>query len=270
MKRHLHLLACWAQVARKLRSAERLALFLDFDGTLVPLRERPEQVRLDDTTRRVLRCLAGHRRVTVWIISGRRWVDLRRRVPVAGLRYLGIYGWERHANVSPTGACAQLLRRARRRIVQGLAGLSGVWIEDKGLSFAVHYRAAEKAVIPRARALVRRALKPLQSELRLLGGKKVWEVLPRQVAGKGAAVRSLLAGLSASAFPIYIGDDASDEPAFAALRHGLTARVGAARRTRARYRLRNPREVREFLERLEAEIACGPLNSPSSLSPRLT
>ena len=59
-----HLFDCWPQVARTIRSAKRLALFMDFDGTLVALRRRPSDVKpLDLSLRRVLRWLAGHKRL---------------------------------------------------------------------------------------------------------------------------------------------------------------------------------------------------------------
>ena len=64
----------------------------------------------------------------------------------------------------------------------------------------------------------------------------------------------VLAGLPASTLPIYVGDDVTDESAFTALKRGVTIRVGLPRRTRARFRLRNPLEVWEFLRRLEKEI----------------
>ncbi len=250
-----HLFDQWSQVARRLQAVERLALVLDFDGTLVPLQARPEDVWLDNRTRRVLRRLARHRRVSVWIISGRRRADLQKRVNVPGVRYLGVHGWEQSKGASWTGATKRLLRGARRRLADHLGELPHIWIEDKGLSFVVHYRGAAGATVRRARAVVRQVLQPLEPELRLLKGKKIWEVLPQEVEGKGAAVRARLAEFSGSALPIYIGDDTTDESAFAALRRGLTVLVGSSRRTRARFQLRNPEEVRIFLERLEAEIA---------------
>ena len=91
-------------------------------------------------------------------------------------------------------------------------------------------------------------------DLRVLPGKKVWEVLPAEVLGKGAAVLALVAQLPQPALAVYVGDDASDESAFRALPEGLTVRVGRERFTQARFRLRNPEEVREFLERLDAEL----------------
>lgn len=245
----------WAQVAERLRAAKHLALFLDFDGTLVPLRPRPEDVWLDDAARQVLRRLACHPRLTVCIVSGRRLKDVRRRARVRGARYLGLHGWERDDSPSCATGAQELLRCAKRLLAQCLAGLEGLRVEDKGFTFAVHYRGAPLGTARRARAIVHEALKPFTPPLRVLEGKKVWEVLPSDVEGKGAAVRKLLGELPGAALPVYLGDDATDESAFAALRHGVTVRVGNPRRTKARFCLRDPKEVITFLQKLEAEIA---------------
>ena len=85
--------------------------------------------------------------------------------------------------------------------------------------------------------------------------QRVTEVLPREIKGKGAAVRALLAEFPRPVLSIYVGDDTSDESAFQALPQGVTVRVGRPRRTNARFELRNPEEVCIFLQRVEAEIA---------------
>ena len=85
-------------LTKLLRKAPHVALFLDFDGTLTPLRQRPEDVALDAETRTVLSRLANHSRVTVWVISGRRLEDVRRRADVPRVRCAGLHGWERSSN----------------------------------------------------------------------------------------------------------------------------------------------------------------------------
>jgi trehalose 6-phosphate phosphatase len=89
-----------------------------------------------------------------------------------------------------------------------------------------------------------------------LKGKKIWELLPRAIVGKGPATQSLLAELPADTLPIFIGDDTSDESAFAVLPHGLAVHVGGHTQTKAHFCLRDPGEVREFLERFGAAISC--------------
>ncbi len=242
-------------MAGLLRQASHVALLLDFDGTLAPLCRRPEQARATERTRALLRRLARHPRVTVSVISGRGLGDLRRRLSVPGVLRLGSHGWEDAGEKSLKPAERRALTQAKRLLVERLTPLAGVWIEEKGFAFAVHRGAATGRTAERAGALLRRTLRPFAGHLRVLEGHRIWEVLPRAIAGKGAAVRAQVAGLPRGALAIYVGDDAGDEPAFAALPNGVTVRVGAPRRTRARYRLRDPAEVRRFLEKLEGELA---------------
>lgn len=244
----------WAVVRRRLRAARHLAVFLDFDGSLVPLRAHPEQVWLDDSGQRLLRRLARHPRVTLVLISGRRRADLRRRVNVPAARYLGLHGWERGDGASTRPGTRKLMRVARRMLAERLHSLPSIWIEDKGPAFGVHYRGASVSAARRTRQIVRETLEWLEPDLRVLAGRKVWEVLPQELRGKGVAVCRLLEELPRPTLSIFIGDDVSDERAFAALRGELTVRVGGPRRTRAHFRLRNPVEVRSFLEKLELEM----------------
>lgn len=88
----------------------------------------------------------------------------------------------------------------------------------------------------------------------MLEGAKVWEIVPRQVDGKGPAIQRALGAEGRSLLPIYLGNDETDESAFRVLRRGVTVLVGRPQMTQARYRLRNPDEVRRFLERLEAAL----------------
>jgi trehalose 6-phosphate phosphatase len=85
-------------------------------------------------------------------------------------------------------------------------------------------------------------------------GHKVWELLPRQISGKGSAVSALLSRLPHPALPIFVGDDTSDESAFKVLPGGLTVRVGESRRTNAQYFLHDPEEVKTFLTKLDEAI----------------
>jgi trehalose 6-phosphate phosphatase len=230
-------------------------LLLDFDGTLVPLMDNPNGVSLDPPARRILHRLVHHRGSSVYIMSGRRLADLRRRVKVPGVRLLGLHGWEtRGATLPPVHKC--LLRKAKIWLDQWLPAPRGIEVEDKGYALAVHYRGANPPAARVAQRVMLVARDQFKPGLRLLKGKKIWELLPRAIAGKGPATRRLLSSLPASTLPIFVGDDTSDESAFAVLRHGLAVHVGGRTKTKAAFHLRDPREVREFLERLEAVISC--------------
>jgi trehalose 6-phosphate phosphatase len=235
----------WRRVAPRLRRASRCALFLDFDGTLADLTREPEQAHLPVETRRLLRTLARQPRARLVFISGRRRGDLWRRVRLPGCQYLGLFGAESAAGAGPGRSAA--MENLRTRSAAAVADLPQVWIEDKGVAFVVHYRDALPDVRARARRRVRRILQPATS-IRQFESAHGLEVVPRAVAGKGAAVRRLLRGKDLRrAVPIYLGDDVSDEAGFRAARHGVTIKVGAARPTAARYRLATTGEVRELL-----------------------
>lgn len=248
-----HLFDRWPEVAQRLHAAKHIALLLDLDGTIVPIQPRPEMVRLGLTTRRLIGRLAKHSKLTVCIVSGRRLADLRRRAKVPRVRYVGLHGWE-WDNKTSVPSKNEILEQTKHLLREELGSLVGIRLEDKGISFAVHYRSATARVARRAGVLLRETLKPFGTYLRVLEGKKVWEVLPPEVGGKGRAARRLLAELPRGTLPIHVGDDTTDEAAFAELRRGITVRVGGHYGSKARFYLRNPKEAIVFLRRLEAEI----------------
>ena len=246
----------WEYIARRIRAARRVVLFLDFDGTLVRFASRPEQVRLSSRARSILGRLARHPRVTLVVISGRRRADLRRHVAIQPIRYFGLYGSERsrHHGQLPKAA-ESALQRARAQLARRLSSYPGVWAEDKHTSLCVHLRGVPPRVQRRVRRELRSLARPFQRSLRLFENLRDADIVPRSNSGKGAAVRRFLAQPRfRRALPIYFGDDLSDEPAFAAVRRGVAVRVGPPRPTHARYRVRDPEEVAAALTRLEAAL----------------
>ena len=243
--------SAWLQIARRVRAARHVLLFLDFDGSLVPLRDHPDLAVLSRAGRWTLGRLARHPKITLVVISGRQRADVRRRVNVKGALYLGLHGWEGRHNASHKRDIHRRLRPVLRALTRRLGREPGIWIEDKQAALVVHYRKAAKPAVRRARQEVRETLRAFEPEFHCLGGKDIWEILPTSNQGKNAAVRKLVKSCSARTEWIYIGDDHSDERAFAVLPQGLTMRVGPARRTRARFRLHDSGEVLHFLQSLE-------------------
>src|SRR5712692_3326787 len=137
-----HLFKHWSRVAACVHGSRRIILFLDFDGTLVRIAPRPNQVRLAPGARRVLGRLARHPRVTVAVISGRRRGELTRHVAIRNVHYLGLYGWERNNRSSLSASASSAIKRARGVLSRHLAGYPRVWIEDKGKSLSVHLLSA--------------------------------------------------------------------------------------------------------------------------------
>ena len=250
-----HLFDYWRQVSARLRAARAVALFLDFDGTLARLRPRPEDARLSYTTRRAMARLAGNSRVRVCVITGRKLTDILIRAGVPKVRYLGLHGWDSRGRAPLKLEVRETLDRAKRHLADQIADLPGIRIEDKGPVFAVHYRGAADRQVGLARASVRTMMAPVSTELRVLEGKYAWEILPKIIGDKGTAVQRELNRFSRHALPVYIGDDRTDEPAFAALPNGITIRVGRRALTRAKFQLRDTAEVLRFLEKLETELS---------------
>jgi trehalose 6-phosphate phosphatase len=250
-----HLFHSWPQVIHRFEAKSTIALFLDFDGTLVPIQARPEDVWLDDATRRTLSRLVRSPRFRLWIVSGRRRADVRARVRVPGIRYLGLHGWEGRAAGAITEEAREAVACAKSWLACLLLSVPGVWLEDKGLTLAIHYQSVAEDGVRKARKFVEGVLAPFDDTLQLIRGKKVWELAPRELGDKGVAVASELSAAGSRAVPIFIGDDLMDEPAFCALSCGVTVRVGRPCRTHARYRLSSVEQVHQFLERLEGEFA---------------
>jgi trehalose 6-phosphate phosphatase len=248
------LLDCWAEVARRVRASKDLRLFLDFDGTLVDFRSRPDEVTLKPEMRMRLRKLAAHPFVHVAIVSGRRRASLIQYIKVPRVQFLGLYGWEREAGMHLPEPTIHSLSQARMILGDLPNQAPGIFIEDKGLSLAVHFREASPAAGRKGRSCLRRASVQFREHLHIMRGSNVWELLPREILGKGFALREILRGLRRPFLPFYLGDDLTDEEAFAALRTGITVLAGPPRRTQARYRLSGTGEVSTFLQLLEAEL----------------
>jgi trehalose 6-phosphate phosphatase len=237
---------------RKLREARCVAFFLDYDGTISPRAPRPEQAFMAAGASPSLERLARQPGVWTAIISGRRREDIEQRIRVGGIRYLGLYGWETEKELNISRASALALRRAYGLVKQSLAREPGLWVEDKDVSFTVHFGDANAAACRGTMGFVRRAIRDLHPRPTLFRNLCNLEVLPSGWGNKGGAVkRELQRPEMRKALPVYFGDDLSDEPAFQAARSGITVRVGDSRRTLARYWVRDPEEAAKALTLME-------------------
>lgn len=249
-------LRAWAKISARIHKAVFLAVFLDFDGTLVRFRPRPDDVKLPARTKAILARLAGHRKLFLAIVSGRKRADLVRLVGLRGVHLFGLQGAER-SGAKPTinKAAQRALASAKHQAKSLLTSTPGVWIEDKGTIFTIHYRGTNPAIAERARKILTSILAPSPHCLHVLNGAKSWEVLPVEIVGKGAAVLAQLRELPAGTVAVYIGDDGTDETALAVLKKHISIRVGETKNTKANFYLRDPSEVLQFLRQLDREIS---------------
>jgi trehalose 6-phosphate phosphatase len=246
-----YLFSRWSDIASRVRKAGSVLVFLDFDGTLAPITPGPDQAALASATRRALDRLVRHAHVRVTIVSGRRRSDVITRVRLPRIKYWGLFGFEQHPGCSLPAEARLALRTARRQLDAALHDVDGVELEDKRFSLAVHVRRTHGAAKRRVRQRVRYCASV--SGLQILPGREVWNLVPPEIRGKGDAIRRAI-GHGRTALPIYVGDDQTDEPAFAAAAAGITVRVGDARGTRARYHVADPGDVTRFMEQLDGEL----------------
>ncbi len=214
-------------------------LAFDFDGTLAPIVRAPARAALPASTRRLLERVA--RAYPCIVISGRRRADVARRMGELGLcAVVGNHG------IEPWQAGSRIARVVRgwRPALAHLAALPGVEVEDKTYSIAVHYRSAPDKRRARAAILAAAAAIP---GARLLGGKQVVNILPAGTPGKGFALdreRSRFGCATA----VYVGDDETDEEAFALdPARVLAIRIGRSRASRAPWYLARQGEIDRLL-----------------------
>lgn len=235
-------------------------ILLDFDGTLAPIVDRPEEAQISESMRRVVERLADHHPVAV--ISGRELADVEQRVGLANIAYSGSHGFEiqKPAHSSVTFDRAEefldLVDRAESRLEERLDDEEGVQLERKRYGMAVHYRRADEESTAETTSAVDEVLSAVDG-LTATRGKDVFDVRPDIEWDKGDAVEWLLENLYArDARPVFLGDDTTDEDAFEALRErGVGIKVGEeGAETAARCRLADPSAVETFLERLAERL----------------
>ena len=242
----------------RLMQAERLWLFLDYDGTLADFAPTPDDILPDCELLRLLSDLSNHPDIRVAIISGRRLDHIKALVPLPGVLLSGTYGIEiqtfnaQTLNQIEFESVRPALEAFKPRWENLIAGREGFYLEDKGWTLAIHARFADDNEADQVIAdAVQMANEDDNLEsFRLLGGHKFVEISPH-LASKGKAVEYLLDRYRWSgALPVFIGDDDKDEEAFEVIRAigGITIVVNSIpRSTTAQYRLENTREVRRWL-----------------------
>lgn len=260
-----HLLQSWSDFSADVRAAPHLLLLSDYDGTLTPIVSRPEEALLSLEVREKLRVLAEKPSFSVGIISGRSMAELRSMVAIEGIYYAGNHGLEIEGPgirfVSETARLAQAtIKDLAGQMATALENITGVIVEDKGLSLSVHYRLVKKGDEGTVAETFRKLTSPLLDEgkVRVTSGKKVWEVRPPIDWHKGKAVEAITGEIKTllkleRVLTIYLGDDTTDEDAFRVMKRpeGWSIFVGGENPTSsADYFLNSTIEVEELLSRL--------------------
>ena len=225
------------------------AVFLDLDGTLIEIAQRPDEVTRTARLDALLARLPAATSNAVAIVSGRTVADLDRLLAPHKLPVAGIHGLERRRAGGPViraQVALDWMQGARNAMDRFAATHPGLLLENKGASLALHYRSRpelEDAV----QQFVAGLDLPVAAER--LQGRKVMEVKPRQM-NKGTAIRAFMSEPPfAGRTPVFAGDDVTDESGFTAVNElgGISVKVGDGV-TAANWRLGGVSEVLRWLD----------------------
>lgn len=258
-------LAAGTRLARGRRPPPALsphcALFLDIDGTLLELAERPDAVRADGAVSALLPALSRALGGALALVTGRGISDVDRLFPGLGMPVAGQHGAERRdatGKVHLHAPSPATLARLRELFTAFANARPGLLLEDKGHSLAIHFRQA-----PELGALVRRTVEEGVAATGTTGyalqpGKCLVELRP-EGRDKGAAIHDFMDERPfRGRFPVFVGDDRGDEHGFAMVDAlgGWSVKVGPGS-TRARFRHEDVAAVRQWLAESLADIDDG-------------
>ena len=249
---------------KKSLEGKYIFLFLDCDGTLAPIVNTPDKVIISQETKKLLGSLSQKKNCRIAIISGRTLADIKKRFGLKNIIYSGNHGFQiegpkiKHELAVPLGY-KKALWRIKTRLKEKLSGIKGVFVEDKKLSLALHFRLADKRQLSFIKTVFHESiiLYLVKNKIKVRPGKKILEVRPPLRWDKGKIVlwllsRQIFALKKDNILPIYIGDDLTDEDAFKALKNkGLTVFVGKPGNSKADYYLKNTEEVTKFLRLID-------------------
>jgi trehalose 6-phosphate phosphatase len=227
------------------------ALFLDFDGTLVEIAPRPDAVQVDPTLVPALERLRERLGGALAVVTGRPVAVIDDFLSPAQFDVAGLHGVERRVDGHLSGGRPEDhpdLRAGVERLHAETARYESVLIEDKGASVAVHWRLATPGDAQAAETIVKAVAADLGSAYRLQLGKAVGEIVPAGIGGRfqKGADRVALGGVGRRA--IFLGDDRTDEIAFASVNEdgGISVRIGDGETVAGR-RIATPADVRALI-----------------------
>lgn len=240
------------------KSGKKIALFLDFDGTLVPIQKNPAQCYLSEGIKEQLKRLADSERCYLTILSGRALADIKNRVGIRRIYYGGNHGLDisgPHLRYTHPKALSSkpVIDHAERRLKKVIKNIMGAWLEDKKFTLSLHFRSVKREDISAVKKVFYKTTSKFLTDelLVIMKGKKVLELIPGASWDKGKAALLILDRLRKNLLPIYIGDDETDETAFKSLhKKGITIRIGRSGKTSAHYYLKGQWEVPRLLNNI--------------------
>lgn len=252
------------QISEKVNKTDEIFLFLDYDGTLVSFKNKPQDVVTTKEVKTVVSDLLQNENIKVVIVTGRTLSEIKKLLDIEGLSYAALHGL--HIQLSNGTSYKWKSSNNLRKILTNIRNLSEkkfqhekeIYLEDKKFTLAFHYRMLSNEKI---KDVVDSFIEIVKSEdtgnkLDILHGSKVIEIKPVGW-NKGKAVELISSYItSKNTLAMYIGDDITDEDAFHYLNNqGITIFVSNKknRPSAAQYWLRDPDEVLHFLKSLKSK-----------------
>ncbi|CAK9174941.1 unnamed protein product [Ilex paraguariensis] len=248
---------------------KQIVMFLDYDGTLSPIVEDPDRAFMDRKMRKTVRKLAGY--FPTAIVSGRCRDKVYSFVRLAELYYAGSHGMDikgpskgskykkgtQGVLFQPASEFLPMIDEVYKALLETTKSTPGAKVENNKFCVSVHFRCVDEKKWTELAQQVRSVVKEYP-KLRMTQGRKVLEIRPTIKWDKGKALEFLLESLGyancTDVFPVYIGDDRTDEDAFKVLRErgqGFGILVSKIPKdTHAYYSLQEPSQVMDFLQRL--------------------
>jgi len=252
----------YSRLQNKIKTHLKIALFLDFDGTLVPIQKDPAQCFLPEKIRDQLKSLTRSDHCYLSVLSGRSLSDIKKRVGIRRIYYGGNHGLDISGpNIKYTHPKVILAKPimdiAKRNLRKEIDDIDGAWLEDKKYTLSLHFRSVKKEDIFFVKRIFYKTVAKLldKKPLAVVKGKKVLELVPNVSWDKGSAALWILKELKVKCLTIYIGDDQTDENAFKALhKKGINIRVGKSKKTLADYYLKGYWEISRLLKQMQEII----------------
>ncbi|XP_022929319.1 probable trehalose-phosphate phosphatase J isoform X1 [Cucurbita moschata] len=252
---------------------KQIVMFLDYDGTLSPIVEDPDKAFMSEAMRKTVKKLASC--FPTAIVSGRCRDKVYGFIQLSELYYAGSHGMDikgptkssksevvlfqdnKSLLFQPASEFLPMIDEVYQKLVEKIKSTPGAKVENNKFCISVHFRCVDEKQWNNLAQEVKSVVKDYP-KLRLTQGRKVLEIRPTIKWDKGKALEFLLEALGyancSDVFPIYIGDDRTDEDAFKVLRErdqGFGILVSKVPKdTHASYSVREPSEVMQFLQRL--------------------
>lgn len=224
-------------------------MFFDYDGTLTPIVEAPYKAVISDEMRSLIIKLKEH--IPVAVISGRALKDIKSRVGIEDIIYAGNHGaeiWDGRKTIisQESEESRHLLEEVLEKLKKETSYIKGVLIEDKGITASLHFRNVNVRQVGDIFRIIEKLSKEYVENYRFITGKKVFEIRPVNIWNKGDAVLWIVENMGKHRFPVYIGDDTTDEDAYSILKNrGLSISIGGS--ANADYYIQNQGEVKDFI-----------------------